>query len=130
MSDRVEMSNVRVAMVLLAALIPFAALIVWFTAWEREANNQKVSEVTPLRDTNATRIAIDEVKNREGWSGFVDDPPPTQKEVFWFVAVWRKPMEQPRSLDDRRYVVLDGESGKVLDYGRGRGRPAPNRKKP
>ena len=117
------MSNARVAALLLAALIAFAAMVWGIGVWVRAANRPQVFDVLPIPESDAAKIAIDEVKKREGWSGFVDKPPAEQEGTFWFVAVWRIPPSQLRFYKDQRWVVVDGETGQVLKYG-GVGRQA------
>jgi hypothetical protein len=123
MGERVEMSNVRIVVLLLAALIAFALMVAGLAAWVRGVNAPEVFDVLPVSESDATKIAIDEVKKREGWSaGFVDKPPVEREGAFWFVAVWRTPAPH-RTYEDQRPLVVDGETGQVLKYG-GAGRRA------
>jgi hypothetical protein len=123
MSERVEMSNVRMAALLLAALIAFTAIAAGIAAWVRGVNAPEAFDVLAVSESDATKIAIDEVKKREGRSvGFVDKPPVERGGTFWFIAVWRTPAPH-RTYEDQRCVVVDGETGQVLKYG-GAGRRA------
>jgi hypothetical protein len=117
MSERVEMSKARIVALLLAALFGFAAVLWGIGGWVRAVNTPEVFDVLPVPERDAVKIAIGEVKKREGWSGYVDKPAVEQEGTFWFVAVWRQPASQRRSSEDQRCVVIDGETGQVLKYG-------------
>lgn len=83
----------------------------------RSGNAPEVFNVLPVPESEAIRIAIAEVKKREGWSGLVDESPVQREGIFWYVAVWHTPAPH-RPSEDRRRVIVDGEEGKVLKYGR------------
>jgi|SRR5580704_12439980 hypothetical protein len=114
MGERVSV-RIRIAGWLVAALIAFAAMVWGIGAWARAANRPEVFDVLPVPESEATRIAIAEVTKREGWSGFVDEPPVRREGIFWHVAVWRTPAPH-RPSADRRGVTVDGEAGQVLKY--------------
>jgi hypothetical protein len=123
MSDRVETSRVRIAVLILTAIIAFAVLVAGFAALVRAVCAPKFLNVKPqapiepklpsVPSITATETALAEVKKREGWTGFAEAE---SGESEWYIWVWRKPASQPRSLKDRWVVIVDGETGKVVEY--------------
>jgi hypothetical protein len=130
MSDEPRKPKARVRLsiwILVLALV----LTIAFAVWLRVASYpQVVAPVvlkrpeprfptpTPLPPLvswdKAVRIAIEEVKKREGWSGKVGG---TEKDVYregftWYVTVKR----QPREPGADRVVAIEGLTGKVRDY--------------
>jgi hypothetical protein len=121
-------SPVRVSVwILVVALV----LTIAFAVWLRVASYPQVvapvvlkrpeprfptpTRLPPLVSWDqAARIAIEEVKKREGWSGKVGG---TEKDVYregftWYVTVKR----QPREPGTDRVVAIEGRTGNVRDY--------------
>jgi len=129
MSDEPSKS---MAVFCLALFVLLGAVISAFSIWLRVSSAPDVDGLSavenhksyvypnsppPVPEHEAAKIAIEEVKRREAWSGFADRP--VDREGFWwYVAVWRNPKPHPSSLESRRSVVIDGADGKVLIYNR------------
>lgn len=76
-----------------------------------------LSSPPPVPEQEAAKVAIAEVKKREGWTGFVDRP--VDREGFrWYVTVWPTPRPHPASFGSSRGVTIDGATGKIIDYQR------------
>jgi hypothetical protein len=121
-------SPVRFSVWILAVAL---ALTIGFAVWLRVASYPQVvapvvlkrpeprfptpTRLPPLVSWDkATRIAIEEVKKREGWTGKVGG---TEHDVYregftWYVTVKR----QPREPGADRVVAIEGRTGKVLDF--------------
>jgi hypothetical protein len=132
MSDEPRKSKSSVpfsVLILLVALVLTIAFAVWLRV---SSYPQIVAPVTLKRPEprfptptplpplvsweRAARIAIEEVKKREGWSGKVGG---TENDVYregftWYVTVKR----QPRKPGADRVVVIEGLTGNVRDYRR------------
>jgi hypothetical protein len=87
--------------VALAVLSPIAA---WrLSSWLIAPEPYRPPPIVHLIETEeAQRLAIAEVKAREGWVGTADLP--SQEGVLFFVAVRRKPGET----SDWRYITISG----------------------
>jgi hypothetical protein len=124
MDTRVSFATrVRVAALLVAALTAFAVLVGAFGAWVRWATAPEISgenavSIDPLMnwanvprvsESEAAKIAVAEVKKREGWSGKFTH---ADREGFrWYLIV----RHEPNVPHDYRVVEINGSDGKVLD---------------
>jgi hypothetical protein len=120
-------SKIRVAVLLLASLSAFAALVEGMAIWLRagtapEAYGANAVNTDPrmtwenlfpqpkVPRAKAGEIAIAEVKRREGWAGQVDAP--TWEGSYWFVVVRRK----PGAAKDWRYLTVHNNTGQIISY--------------
>jgi hypothetical protein len=121
MSERVSVSaTVRIAALLVAALIVFGALLArgWLApdVWDRDLNATvpilpDLNNEPPLSQAEATRIAIEEIKKREGWTGKFTH---SEREGFrWYITI----RHEPNVPHDYRIVEVHGTDGKVLSLG-------------
>jgi hypothetical protein len=118
-------ASIQLAVLVLLGMLPIA-----FAVWLRVssvpevglkmAENHKPNidlNSPPVPEHEAATIAIEEVKKREGWTGFVDRP--VDREGFrWYVQVWSTPRPHPSSFESSRGVTVDGATGQVLEYHR------------
>jgi hypothetical protein len=141
MSDRAGPSRVVLIAALVAALLAFGMLVGGISVWLREASapddvwgKDLINTVPIAHDINeprvpedeAAKIAIAEIKKREGWTGFVET---VDREGFrWYITVWPKPRPHPASIESSRHLTISGSTGEVLNYWVPPKDPVPNRK--
>ena len=71
---------------------------------------RKMPPILPVSSVDATRIAINEVKKREGWVS--SEPRSVQREGdSWFILI-----DNPAVDYDYRTVTVDGQDGRILEY--------------
>ncbi len=58
----------------------------------------------------AVRIAIAEVKRREGWTGKAETP--GREGYWWYVKV----SPEPKSAEGSRILVVNSQDGHICDY--------------
>jgi fumarate reductase subunit C len=122
MSERLSVS----ARGRIVALIAFTLLAGAFAAWLRFSGRDDVwgkdlnysvpvipnqNNEPPLLEAEAAKIAIAEIKAREGWTGKFTH---AEREGFrWYIIV----RHEPNVPHDYRVVEVHGTDGKVLDVG-------------
>jgi hypothetical protein len=111
-------SRIRLAVLLVTTLTTFAALVAAISCWLRASirpeNDPTDSELPAptfpfVPVARAKRIAIDEVKRREGWSGKTSDP--LIDGAYWFVYV-----RSQRKSQGEREVMIDAYDGRLMSY--------------
>jgi hypothetical protein len=123
MNDEPAKAKARIQLAVLALLglliSAIAVCVLAFSSPRVDDNDIHTSEPWPVPEDEAIKIAIEEVKKREGWTGFVDRPVDrvdnSLEGLTWLVQVWRQPSPHSSS-ESSRVVVVNGATGKVRDH--------------
>ena len=125
MSNRRGASRVQVAVLLGAALIAFAALVEGIASWlsavsapviEGDMNAVNTDplltweNMPKVSETKARQIAMQEVKQREGWVGTISKS--ERGESSWGIEVGH----EGAVAHDYRFVAVDSSTGAVVSY--------------